>query len=329
MKRRRRIVLAVAAVTLLGACSSSADESQDTAGVEELAQEVSSEAAGTAGDGAATPAAAPPEAEGAPLPPAGQQVAATADGERVIKEGTIALDVEARGFDTAFAAVVEAARRRGGSLVGSETFTEDDADGGVTGSLTVRVPVEEYEDLLVAVAEVGEVRRRSITAEDVSAEFVDLQARQRNLEAQERFYLGLIDEAQTVEGAIAVQQQLESVTERLEQVKGRVTFLDDRTSFSTLTVELREPAAAEVLSGVEQDRPSLAAAWRTAQDAFLNVVGALVIVAGFVLPLLLIALTMAGLVLLVRSWFARRGPHQPPSRPATSGATSGGAGTPG
>lgn len=321
MARRGWMALGLVLVVLLGACGSS-DESADSMAAEAPADDSVGGAAAIEGGEEAAPDAGDPAGEEAAQQPGEAELPPdVASGERVIKEGTVSLDVEADGFDSAFAAVVEAARRRGGSVVGSQTLTEDDADGGSTGSLTVRVPVDEYEDLLVAVADIGEVRRRSVTAEDVSAEFVDLQARQRNLEAQERFYLGLLDQAQGVEDAIAIQQQLETITEQLEQAKGRIAFLDDRTSFSTLTVELREPSAAELASSSDEtDRPSLAAAWRTAQDAFVNVVGALIVFAGFALPFLLIGLALYALIRLVRARMPERTPRRP--APGTPGAGS-------
>ncbi len=228
--------------------------------------------------------------------------------ERVIREGTISLAVEAGGFDQAYARVVEAARREGGTVVSSTTTARD--GGAASGTVTVRVPAERYEDLLLGIAAVGEVRSREITAQDVSAEFVDLQSRQRNLEAQERFYLELLERAEAIPDAIALRQQLDGITASLEQVRGRIAFLDDRTAFSTLTVELAEPDA--VVTPVEPadpaQEPRLSRAWRSAGDAFLSVVAAILVTASFLLPIL--ALAGAGWL----AWRALR-PHRP-ARPA-------------
>lgn len=293
MRRAASIAAGVILLALTG-CSGDDDAAQDagqgTSAVEEQAEAPAEEGEGSSGGLALGGEDAPAEeedsdTEAAPLPP--QQVAAT--GDRVIKEGTVSLEVEAGAFDRAYAAVVEAARRLGGSVVASTTQAETDG-GGTSGSVTVRVPVDNYEDLLVGVGDIGTVRAREVSAEDVSTEFVDLEARQRHLEAQERFYLELLGDAEDVPDAIAVQQQLDDVTEQLERVKGRLAYLGERTSFSTLTVELFEPdASAPVLAAESSDGPSLARSWQVAKDAFVNVVGTMLVVASFLAPLLAVA----------------------------------------
>lgn len=287
MRRMRFAVLVAVVVVGLAACSGGESQSTEAAAPEEagVAMETQAEAE-SGGDGGVA-------AEVAPLP----QTVASQD--RVIREGTIALDVEEGQFDAAYAQVVEAARRLGGTVAASTTRTEDE-DGGSFGSLTVRVPVDDYEDLLVDVAEIGAVRQRDITATDVSEEFVDLQSRQRNLEAQERFYLGLLDEAAGVSDAIAIQQQLTGITEQLEQVKGRIAFLDDRTSFSTLTVELYEPGTAVPTSEEPTGRPELARFWADARDAFVNVIGATMVAVAFLAPLAVLGLLVFALLRLIQ-----------------------------
>lgn len=216
-------------------------------------------------------------------------------GDRIIKEGTISLEVEQEQFDRAFLQVVSVARRYGGDVVGSSTRTAD--DGATFGSITLRVPVANFEDLLIGVGDIGQVRSRDIGAEDVSTEFTDLESRLRHLEAQERFYLGLLEDADGVRDAIAVQQRLDGIQEQIEQIKGRLRFLDDRTSFSTLTVELFEPGAGATLLDTDEptDRPSLARYWDTARDAFVNVIGAMLVALLFLAPLLVPAVVLLAL----------------------------------
>ena len=220
----------------------------------------------------------------APLP-----AAPPPTGDRIIKEGTITLEVEDGQFDRAFIAVIDAARRQGGDVIGSSTRTGD--EGETFGSVTVRVPVANFEDLLVGMGDIGITRSRDVDAKDVTAEYTDLESRLRHLRAQEEFYLGLLTRAEDVRDAIAVQQQLDGIQAQIERIQGRLNVLEDRTSFSTLTVELFEPGAAGSLPTEEEPpaRPTLARYWDTARDAFVNVLGAMLVAGLFAFPLLVAA----------------------------------------
>lgn len=205
-------------------------------------------------------------------------------GERVIKDGTVTVEVAASGFDAAYRRVADLAGRFGGSVVSSRSNTDE--QGRVSGSVTVRVPVEEYERLLVGVTEVGDVVSREVTAQDVTGEFTDLESRLRHLEAQERFYLGLLEEAEGISDAVTIQQQLAQIQQQVEQVKGRLQVLDDRTTFSTLTVELFEEGTTGASLDPRPQRPTFSEWWERALDALTNVVGGTLVVVFFLGPLL-------------------------------------------
>lgn len=309
-------VSAVGAVVLLfgvAGCSSGGDSADSSVPVAAPADEGTStrESVGLVSQEPGGDAEAPPAPEGGIAEAVGQLPPVDAPvGDRVIKQGTVTIEIPVGEFDAAYRDVVEAGRRQGGSVVSSTTNSDDGE--GVRGSVTLRVPVDTYEDLLVTVGDVGQVRQRDITAEDVGEEYVDLQARRRNLEAQQAFYLGLIDQSEGVQDAILVQQQLTSITEQLEQISGRLQYLEDRTAHSTLTVELFETGAT-VAFGSPDDGPSLALALQTAQDAFTTVVGVIIVVAFAFAPVGLPLLLALGVWLLLR----RRGTVEP-ARPAVA-----------
>lgn len=274
-------------------------------GAGEVAQD---DSAGDREDATGDEAAAP---RPGPLPTTG------AFGDRVIKEGTISVRVDPGDFDRAFAEVVARAQALGGDVVASSSSMDD--DGRVRGSLTVRVPVRSYEDLLTGIGDVGEITDRSITSQDVTAEFTDLESRLRHLRAQESFYLGLLDQAETVQDAIAVQQQLDDVTGQIEQITGRLAVLEDRTSFSTLTVRLTEAPAGEAVGEASEEPTGFAAYWATAQEVLVNVLGALLVSVFFAAPFVVLGLLGWLLWRVVRTTRAARlaspvvpAPHREP-----------------
>lgn len=228
----------------------------------------------------------------APLPDPG--FAAT--GERIIKEGTVTITLEPGAFDQGFQAVIQRAQALGGHVVASSSST--DTEGLVTGTVTVRVPVAVYEDLLTGLGDVGTVTDRSVSSQDVTAQYVDLESRLRHLRAQEAFYLDLLGRAASVQDAIAVQQQLDGIQGQIEQITGQLNLLEDRTTFSTLAVELVEQGAdASTLTSDEPEREGLAHSWDVARETLVGVLGTLLVVLLFLAPFLVIA---------VLAWFGWR-----------------------
>jgi hypothetical protein len=310
--RQIMIVLAVA-LALLAGCSGGSDEAmeaaapegergaQDDAGAGGADGEVTSD---VGGDAAAEEGGSAADAD-TDLPP----VNLTSSGDRVVREGTMRLQVDEDGFDAAFERVVSTAGRLGGTVLSSDATSND--EGLTSGSVTVRVPADDYDALLTAISEIGEVRERSITSEDVSSEFVDLEARLRHNEAQERFYLSLLEQADDVEDAIAVQQRVEGIQQTIEQIKGRLSFLEERTSFSRLTIELFETGAAfQTASG---QRPTFAHYLGTARDALVTVLGGALVVGTVVLPFAIVALAVFAVVRRFGPAGRRQGPAGPPA----------------
>jgi hypothetical protein len=225
-------------------------------------------------------------------------------GQRIVRDGTLRMRVDADGFDGTFDQLVGLAERFGGTVLASEATTAD--DGSTSGTVTLRVPSADFDALLVAVGRIGEIEQRSVTSDDVSGEFVDLEARLRHNRAQERFYLSLLDRADDVEDAIAVQQRVDGIQQTIEQIEGRLRFLEDRTDFSRLTVEVVEAGGAYQPGGAPA--PSFARYWATARAALVTVLGGALVVATVALPFVL----LGGVVTIV----VRR--YGPPRRRAAA-----------
>jgi Domain of unknown function (DUF4349) len=102
-------------------------------------------------------------------------------------------------------------------------------------SITVRVPRDHFEDAIHRIETLGDVTHRDIKAQDVTDEFVDLQARLKNAYVVRDRLTDLMSRA-AVKDALDIQKELGRVTEDIERMEGRMKLLRDQIAFSTITV---------------------------------------------------------------------------------------------
>ena len=105
----------------------------------------------------------------------------------------------------------------------------------------VRVPVAHFQAFTNAVARLGEVRQNHVGSQDVTEEYMDLDARIRNKrEEEKRLLKHLADSTGKLDDILAVEKELSRVRGEAEQMEGRLRFLADRSDLSTVTIEANE-----------------------------------------------------------------------------------------
>lgn len=112
--------------------------------------------------------------------------------------------------------------------------------------LVVRVPAATFQQVLDKIEEAGDVLHRQVEALDVSEEFRDIAIRIRNAEAMRDRLEQLLRQASNVEEALAVERELQRLTESIEQMKGRQRWLADRIAFSTITVHFQARTTEQI-----------------------------------------------------------------------------------
>ena len=154
-----------------------------------------------------------------------------------------------------------------------------------------------------------EVDSENVSGQDVTEEYVDLEARLHNLEVAEDELLELLASAQETrqdaESILAIYREVTSIRGQIEQIQGRMQYLEDATSLATLTVSLTPE---------EEEEPVVEPGWdplRQARDALRTLVNALKVLADltiwvalFILPL--VAVLILPFVLIWLGWFLWR-----------------------
>jgi hypothetical protein len=192
-------------------------------------------------------------------------------GNRIVRTATVDLEVGKGTLDETIDRATEVVTRADGTYVGSSTSVP--GDGPATGQVTFRVPVDAYEAILRELKGLGTYRGEQSSTEDVTTRYIDLRGQLTAWRAQERVYLRLLGRARSIGDVIAVQNQLQQVQSNIERLQGQVNHLEDRSSFSTIVLNLSEPGAG----GIAQPRSRLERAWATAVSG-LAVMGAAALV---------------------------------------------------
>lgn len=162
----------------------------------------------------------------------------------LIKNAQVALETEdaAEVADKLSKAVVG----RGGYIANlRETM---DRLGRRTLQVEARVPAAQLEDALLQLEPLGKVLSKVISTQDVTEEYVDTDARMRNLKKTEERILDHLNRMGTLDDILKVEKELGRVRGEIEQIEGRLRFLDQRVSFSSIQVTLTEAPAAEPMT---------------------------------------------------------------------------------
>jgi hypothetical protein len=201
---------------------------------------------------------------------------------RIIKTASLIVEVKPKRFSQTYQEAMQIVEKYNGFVARSETSRS----GGrlVRGKFIIRIPADKFEEALAELKQIGKLEKIEIKGSDISEEYVDLESRLRNWRAQEAVLLSLMQKAKTVSESIAVQESLSRVQLEIEQITGRLRYLDNQTSYATINLSLAEPQAI-VTKG---DKYGFKKAFSLAIKAFANTVNGLVILCGYVLPLILI-----------------------------------------
>lgn len=173
---------------------------------------------------------------------------------------------------------------RSDGYVESTNFSRDSNGAAYYGYIKVKIPNDVFEKTLAEIRKTGLVKSMNENSQDVTLEYVDNKARLRNLRLQEKRYLALLDRANSIDEILAVEGQVSSVREQIEQLTGRINYLKNAASYVTLSITLNKKASTVSWGFFDEIKQAV-------QNA-LDVTGFLVRAIGALLPLILLGMAL-------------------------------------
>lgn len=182
-------------------------------------------------DAASFEAAAPP-------PPMAKsadfaQVENTTIERKIIKSGE--LRFQTRDLAETEKLILDVVSELGGYVSNNNTYSSDDR---ISQNISVRVPADKFDNLLERVSEnARKIDYRNIHSQDVTEEFIDIEARLRTKKELENRYLELLKRATKVEELVAIEKEIGTLRSEIESIEGRLKYLNNQVSLSSLTID--------------------------------------------------------------------------------------------
>ncbi len=172
------------------------------------------------------------------------QASMSAFDRKIIRNGELSIEIDSP--TDGLSRITAIAESLGGFIVTSEMKQNGGRNQSNTNqSVTVvaRVPSSQFEAAMERIRNIGShVLQQKISGQDVTEEYLDLEAQIRTKKALEAQFLEIMKQAKKVSEALEVQNELASVRTAIEQLEGRRRFLENQSAFSTITSTLQMPA---------------------------------------------------------------------------------------
>lgn len=156
--------------------------------------------------------------------------------QKLIKTAHVSIEVE--DYQETKPEIDQLVKESGGYISGEN---EQNQDWRIYNEITIRVPKENFDSLLDAIAALAKtVEQKNILLQDVTEEYVDIETRLENKRKVEERYREILKQAKTIQEILQVEEHLRQIREEIESKQGRKKFLDNRINLSTITLTVNQ-----------------------------------------------------------------------------------------
>jgi hypothetical protein len=202
----------------------------------------------------------------------------------VIQKAWLSLEVD--NLEKASDRITELTQDMNGFIADSKAWVT--SAGQRKGKIKIRIPKNNFLQTIEEIEKLGKVESKEISGEDITEEYVDLEARLKNFKQEEESLLGILGKAKKVPDILEVEKELARVRRKIEEITGRMEYLENRVELSTITISLHEP---------EPITPKGKNAFHASYEGFLSMINGIIIFFGYALPVLIIIGVIGAIVI--------------------------------
>ena len=157
------------------------------------------------------------------------------------------VSIETKEWDRTLQEIKSAIEKSGGIIQSENEYYDRDSDWYNTDqismhfdTITLRVPAENFEQLISSVGEIGKTVSKDIQADNITASYYDVKARLETKEKELQQLNELLARAEKMKDVLSITDQITSVQYEIESAKSQLENMDLDVAYSTLTIEIRE-----------------------------------------------------------------------------------------
>ncbi|RLL46792.1 DUF4349 domain-containing protein [Oceanobacillus piezotolerans] len=218
------------------------------------------------------------------------------------------LNVEVKNFESSYTNIQNQVAEFDGYVVESSTFGATEGNPP-SGQITARIPQTDFRSFIQLVEDgSSKVIDSSVSGQDVTEEYVDLESRLSSKQVVEKRLLGFMEQAEKTEDLLAISNDLATVQEEIEQIVGRMNYLENKSDLATVTIFLQENNTSLPSEGELNT-------WEKTKDQFMKSIHFLITAASaifvFVVGNILLFLLVGVLVLFTYLFVRRKRKNHP------------------